>query len=278
MGRLAKTLGLIGDSVGTPSVATVKRLFAVSGNRCAFPKCSQTLVEPASGKVVGRICHIKAANPYGPRYDHEQSNEDRHAFANLILMCPVHHDVIDADPTAYTDERLQNMKHQYENGQSPDQSISESVAQQFITNIFNNTVPHGSIVYSVNQSGGQIAHSITNVGLQPRNLSLPAAQMLVEHLRSLPPEKYEVETVNGDSEASRLAHQIDNMLSHCQWECLTFATSIFPQHMTGVTLSYPRESKGTKLLAEFLIGAQLQPKLVLLPNLDKIHVLVGSQQ
>ena len=89
-----------------PSVATVKRLFAVSGNRCAFPECALPLVDEASGKVTGRICHIKADSPGGPRYDPEQHNKERHGFANLVLMCPLHHDVIDSDAEAYTMERL----------------------------------------------------------------------------------------------------------------------------------------------------------------------------
>lgn len=272
------TLDLIGEPVGSPSVATVKRLFAVSQNRCAFPKCSQPLVEPASGKVVGRVCHIKAASPAGPRYDAHQDEEVRHAFTNLILMCPVHHDVIDADPTAYTVERLWNMKQQHESAQISTENLPDVQAQQFIANISNSTIEGGSIIYSVNQSGGQIAHSITNIGPHPRDLSLSAANALVERLRSLPSEKYEVETVNGDAEASRLAHQLDNMLSHTGWAATTFATSIFPQHITGITLSFPRQTEAVQLLADFLERAQLQPKLVLLPSLDKVHLLVGSQR
>jgi len=89
-----------------PSVATVKRLFAVSGNRCAFPGCALPLVDEASGKVTGRICHIRARSPEGQRYDAGQSEKKRHGFANLVLMCPLHHDVIDSDAEAYTMERL----------------------------------------------------------------------------------------------------------------------------------------------------------------------------
>ena len=88
------------------SVATVKRLFAVSGNRCAFPGCALPLVDEASGKVTGRICHIKADSPGGPRYDPEQSEKKRHGFDNLVLMCSLHHDVIDSNAEAYTVERL----------------------------------------------------------------------------------------------------------------------------------------------------------------------------
>jgi hypothetical protein len=269
---------LIGEPVASPSVATIKRLFAVSQNRCAFPKCAQPLVEPTSGKVVGRVCHIKAASTAGPRYDPNQSEEERHGFANLILMCPVHHDVIDADPSAYTVERLRSLKQQHESAQLSSETLHDAQAQQFISSITNNTVESGSIIYSVNQAGGQIAHSITNVGPQPRELSASAANAVVLRLRALPPESYEVETVSGDAEASRLAHQLDNMLSHTGWVATTFATSIFPQHITGITLSFPRQTDAVQLLASFLMSAQLQPTLRLLPSLGRVHLLVGSQR
>jgi hypothetical protein len=78
-----------------PGAATVKRLFALSGNRCAFPKCTSLLVDGT--KVVGKICHIKAQSKGGPRYDPNQTQVERHGYDNLILMCGRHHDVIDAD-------------------------------------------------------------------------------------------------------------------------------------------------------------------------------------
>src|SRR5882672_2726342 len=86
-----------------PSRATVKRLFAHSGNRCAFPSCTTDLVQ--GDVIVGEICHIKAASPNGPRYDGDQSAKDRHSYDNLVLLCATHHTVIDADP-AYSVEQL----------------------------------------------------------------------------------------------------------------------------------------------------------------------------
>ncbi len=93
-----------------PTLATVKRLYAVSGNQCAFPKCQCPLVDPSTRKVTGRICHIKAKNPGGPRYSPQQTDAERHSFENLVLMCPTHHDVIDADVESYTVERLLSIK------------------------------------------------------------------------------------------------------------------------------------------------------------------------
>ena len=115
-----------------PSVATVKRLFAVSGNRCAFPGCALPLVDEASGKVTGRVCHIKADSPGGPHYDPEQHSKERHGFANLVLMCPLHHDVIDGDVETYTVERLLEIKARHEARYAGGAEPSDAIARQFL--------------------------------------------------------------------------------------------------------------------------------------------------
>lgn len=96
-----------------PSDKTVKKLFALSRNRCAYPKCDTPIVHP-SGTVIGEVCHIKAQNSGGPRFDAIQSDEARHAFDNLILLCSVHHRVVDDQSATYTVELLAEMKEMHE--------------------------------------------------------------------------------------------------------------------------------------------------------------------
>lgn len=93
-----------------PSSKTVKRLCTLSGNRCAFYGCTVPLVADDSDAVAGEICHIKASGFGGPRYDPSQTEDERHAFANLILLCSTHHTLIDSDLGKYTVEYLQQMK------------------------------------------------------------------------------------------------------------------------------------------------------------------------
>lgn len=100
-----------------PSLPTKKRLFALSSNRCAFPRCTATLVD--GDTVVGKICHIKGARPGSARYDRDQSAVERHGFDNLMLMCGRHHDVIDDDEEAYSVERLLKMKADHEGRATP---------------------------------------------------------------------------------------------------------------------------------------------------------------
>jgi len=96
-----------------PSLPTVKRLFVLSDNHCAFPGCASALVEP-SGTVTGRICHVRSASAKGSRYDPSQTDKERDGFENLILLCGMHHDVIDKNEAAYTADVLLGMKREHE--------------------------------------------------------------------------------------------------------------------------------------------------------------------
>ncbi|HEY0428424.1 MAG TPA: hypothetical protein VGC76_11640 [Pyrinomonadaceae bacterium] len=147
-----------------PSLPTIKRLFAVSGNQCAFPKCPLPLVDEDSGKVTGRICHIKAQNAGGARYDASQTDEERHGFDNLVLMCPIHHDVIDSDEDSYTVERLLKIKSEHEGAFQDGQEPTNEIASTLIDNSQNSV--NISLTTSQNQSGGQTANQIYNL-LQP---------------------------------------------------------------------------------------------------------------
>lgn len=96
-----------------PTLSTIKRLFAKSGNHCAFPNCPLPIVEE-QGTTTGTVCHIKARSKGGPRYDPKQTSEERRSFGNLILMCARHGKLIDSDPKTYTIEVLQSMKAEQE--------------------------------------------------------------------------------------------------------------------------------------------------------------------
>jgi hypothetical protein len=132
-----------------PVITTVKRLFALSGNRCAFPGCNVDIVQ---GKAIaGNICHIKAAQPGGPRYDPEQTSAERHDYANLILLCPTHHSVVDNDLEAYTVDRLSKMKADHERRAT---AVSEEQAEKAARLLLDQSVT------SVNQAGGVTAHTV----------------------------------------------------------------------------------------------------------------------
>jgi len=115
-----------------PKESTVKRLFSLSGNRCAFPGCKRTLVIE-NGVVTGIICHIKGTELGAARYDEKQTDEDRRAFENLLLMCGDHHKEIDTNREAWPVERLEKVKREHEAvmGRRPAAQLTDDQVRQF---------------------------------------------------------------------------------------------------------------------------------------------------
>ena len=158
-----------------PGITDVKLLFARSGNRCAFPKCTAPIAQ--GDTLVGEVCHIKAKKSGWPRYDAAQTPDDRHAYGNLILLCPTHHTVIDDDEEAYTVERLHKMKaeHEAQIAPTPDQQASR------IADLF---VQQGANVATSGGVAAGIIHAHTFNVHSPASDTLMQARRLqaIEHL------------------------------------------------------------------------------------------------
>lgn len=148
------------------TLPTTKLLFAKSRNQCAFDGCNRPLVHD-DGVVVGRICHIKASSKRGPRYDQNQSDEERHGYKNLVLLCPEHHDVIDRDVNGeWTVERLVAMKISHESSAVSDVNLNDTdrITRQLIENqaIYQQGIQIGSVVANnVNIAHGDIVFGPT---------------------------------------------------------------------------------------------------------------------
>jgi hypothetical protein len=95
---------------------TRKILWGRSGNRCAI--CKHKLIIDATNKddeaVVGDECHIISSELNGPRYDPSYPQEKLEAYENLILLCRIHHKMVDDQATTYTSEILRQMKINHE--------------------------------------------------------------------------------------------------------------------------------------------------------------------
>jgi hypothetical protein len=151
------------------------------------------------------------------RFDEHQSVEDRHGFDNLILLCSPHHTVVDDDEEAYTVERLSKMKHDHESKQLPAPEVSEPQVDALLATVSGSVVTQGSIIVSQNQSGGQIAHSITNVGPPSRTIPQAAASALSVELSQYPTERILIDCA-GDSEAFLLSEALAQLLRSVGWE------------------------------------------------------------
>ena len=94
-------------------------LWGRAANRCAFPSCQLDLfidaTETDDEALIGEECHIVARSSHGPRGDSQLTPEQRDKYGNLILLCAVHHELVDDQPGEYSVERLRQMKQDHEN-------------------------------------------------------------------------------------------------------------------------------------------------------------------
>jgi hypothetical protein len=116
-----------------PSETTVRRLFALSGNLCAFPDCSLRIVEP-DGTITGEICHIRA---------------HRDGFGNLVLLCRRHHKLVDAQPNVYSAESLLEIKALREREMGRPEQPADGFYAKILLNDFRRI--------TVNNDGGNVA-------------------------------------------------------------------------------------------------------------------------
>lgn len=102
-----------------PLESQVRILFGKSGGKCSYPDCGDALVFASRSRGdlprnVGKVAHICAASPGGPRYDPTMTREERRAESNLMLLCGSHHDAIDYQLEFHTREWLTQAKLQHE--------------------------------------------------------------------------------------------------------------------------------------------------------------------
>ncbi|MDY6948402.1 MAG: hypothetical protein SXG53_22105 [Pseudomonadota bacterium] len=64
--------------------------------------------------IVGEECHIVAQSQDGPRGKSDLTPEQRDTYGNLILLCNVHHKIVDDQPNTYTVEALRDLKTKHE--------------------------------------------------------------------------------------------------------------------------------------------------------------------
>jgi hypothetical protein len=144
-----------------PSEQTIKKLFALSGNICAFPGCQSPIIE-SSGTVTGEICHICARSSNGPRFDEKQTDKQRHSFENLILLCRRHHKIIDAEFEVYSVDALQEMKKIHEGVVGRSEEAEDTFFAKILINDHNRiSISNESGNVAVNSPGAMQANNLT---------------------------------------------------------------------------------------------------------------------
>ena len=99
------------------------RLYSLSGNQCAFPKCSNPVThQEAPGErpvTLAQRAHLVGVGRQGPRSKATPLSDDPNAVENLTLFCGVHHPIVDNNPRIYSVEVLAKFKADHESRMAP---------------------------------------------------------------------------------------------------------------------------------------------------------------
>jgi hypothetical protein len=83
-----------------------------------MPDCRRELVMDATDtddeSLIGEECHIVGKSTDGPRGDISFPEEQLNKYGNLILLCRVHHKIVDDQPNTYSVELLKRLKTEHE--------------------------------------------------------------------------------------------------------------------------------------------------------------------
>ncbi len=101
------------------SQLTRQVLWAKAAGRCQYEGCNKPLIgdliSGAEDKNFGFVAHIVADDPSGPRGDPTRSLKLSNDVTNVMLMCHVHHKLIDVDDIdGHPEQRLLAMKAAHE--------------------------------------------------------------------------------------------------------------------------------------------------------------------
>lgn len=94
-------------------------IWTMAGGQCSYPKCEKHLVMSSlegSLSLVGEVAHIVSAKADGPRGEYDLANEgiDFDHEDNLMLLCNIHHKIIDEHPSDYPVAMLKDLKSNQE--------------------------------------------------------------------------------------------------------------------------------------------------------------------
>jgi hypothetical protein len=116
------------------ALSTRVALWGRAGGRCCWQECRRPLTyrpnETADPSLVGDVCHIRSKTPDGPRYDPDYPVDLLDAYDNVLLLCKIHHKIIDDHPDIYAVDKLCALKDQHESWIDSQLSVEEKRYQE----------------------------------------------------------------------------------------------------------------------------------------------------
>lgn len=124
-------------------------LWTKAAGRCQYDGCNESLlcdlISGTEDKNFGFVAHIVADSPEGPRGDQIRSPQLANDINNLMLLCAVHHKLIDVDQVdQHPESRLLAMKARHETRMGIVTGITEDRAShilRYAANIGDHTSP-----------------------------------------------------------------------------------------------------------------------------------------
>lgn len=241
------------------------------GFKCSNPNCRKLTSGPAEDQNkavnIGVAAHIAAASGGGKRYDLNQTSAERSDISNAIWLCQNCSKLIDSDEPRYTVALLKKWKE-----------LSEAAALLEIEGNTPNDLEKATknIVISINQSGGQTAHTIVNERPSKREISAGNQKRIIDELKKLPPSSFKIWLANGDPEADYISNQIKEVLIQAGWKEKGFVYKLAGSYKEGVEIAISNDLTPEKqLLANLLSTAGLDIRANKYNDIVETTIIVG---
>jgi hypothetical protein len=120
-----------------------KALYRLARGTCYFPDCPHPIFELVEGEpiVAVEIAHIYGALPGSARFVETMTDDERRAFENLILLCTVHHKVVDGPRRdGYLPKRLQQWKRDNEPAEGIEALQSAGLTDEILAKVLEQVV------------------------------------------------------------------------------------------------------------------------------------------
>jgi hypothetical protein len=105
---------------------------------------------------------------------------------------------------------------------------------------------------TINQKIGQVAHTITNVGYQPKQIPQQNIPEFLDLMQSLPPLKIHVTASMMDPETRFLANQLVELLGRAGWDVSGDSLSIYEGLPKGIVFLANEPTLSLDILTKFL--------------------------
>ena len=120
-----------------------KALYRLARGTCYFPDCPHPIFQLVNDEpiVAVEIAHIYGALPGSARFVETMIDDERRAFENLILLCTVHHKVVDGPRRDdYPPELLQQWKRDNEPSEGIEALESAGLTDEILEKVLEQVV------------------------------------------------------------------------------------------------------------------------------------------